>query len=55
MLSDRPFGVEKSSAVNVLEMFEKVLVRDPKYLEDNESNVKSKKRCNERRRCRIDG
>ena len=30
----------------MLKMFEKVLVRDPKYLEDNESNVKPKKRCN---------
>ena len=27
-------------------VFEKVLLRYTKYLEDNESNVKSNKRCN---------
>ena len=55
MLSDRPFSVEKSSAVNVLEMFEKILIRDPKFLEDNESDVKSNQGCNERRHCQIGG
>ena len=52
VLSDRPIGAEKPSAVNVLEMFEKIFVRDPKYLEDGQPHVVSNKRCNEHRRCR---
>ena len=35
VLSDRPISSEKASAVNVLEMLEKILIRDPEYLADN--------------------
>lgn len=41
VLSNRPISPEKASAVNVLEMFEEILIRDPKYLEDNESDFGS--------------
>ena len=55
VLSDRPISAKKPSAVNVLEMFEKILIRDPKYLEDNEPDVQSNQRNNERRHCRTGG
>lgn len=41
VLSDRPISAEKASAVDMLKMFEEILIRDPKYLEDNEPSVES--------------
>lgn len=55
MLSDRPIRPEEPSAVNVLEMLEEILTQDPKYLEDDEPDVNSNRRCNERRHCQIGG
>ncbi len=43
-LSYRPIRPEQPSAVNMLKMLEKILVRDPEYLEDNEPDLKSNKR-----------
>ena len=39
MLSDRPVSPEKSSAVNVLKVFQEILVRDPKNLKHGEPDI----------------